>query len=106
MTDPTTSKLPLPGRFLRKKEVCEILSLSSTQLNGEIKNKRIESGTRLTANSNILVWLSDYIIDVVTGIVLTAGGFTNMVWSRHRQSSSLVSSMRWVSSKGLSLNSA
>jgi hypothetical protein len=65
MTVPTTSKPPLPGRFLRKSEVYAILSISPTQLNDEVKAKRIEPGTRLTANSNILVWLSDYIAEVV-----------------------------------------
>jgi predicted DNA-binding transcriptional regulator AlpA len=50
------SKPALPGRFLRKREVCEVTSLSPTQLQERIKKGEFEPGTRLTETSNILVW--------------------------------------------------
>jgi predicted DNA-binding transcriptional regulator AlpA len=56
MTVPSTSKPTLPGRFIRKSEVCAITSLSPTQLQEEVKNGRFEQPTRLTENSNIQVW--------------------------------------------------
>jgi hypothetical protein len=60
----TSTKLNLPGKFLRKREGCAILSLSPTQLQGEINAGRFEPGTRLTANSNILVWPEGYVLGV------------------------------------------
>jgi hypothetical protein len=53
-----------PKKFLRKREVCEILSLSPTQLQTEINAGRFEAGTRLTATSNILAWSSEYVFGV------------------------------------------
>lgn len=56
-----TSTKPPQGKFLRKKDVCAITSLSPQQLQEEIKQLRFEPGTRLTANSNILVWTDEYV---------------------------------------------
>jgi predicted DNA-binding transcriptional regulator AlpA len=52
----TPIKLSVPGKFLRKKEVCAITSLSPGQLNARIKSGEFIPPTRLTESSNILVW--------------------------------------------------
>jgi predicted DNA-binding transcriptional regulator AlpA len=56
MTTPSPPKLRWPGRFLRKGEVCKITSLSPGQLTEKIKNGEFVPPTRLTVNSNVLVW--------------------------------------------------
>jgi hypothetical protein len=55
------ASMTLPGRMVRKKEVCAITTLSPQQLDEEIKAGRFEPGTRLTEDSNILVWWSEYV---------------------------------------------
>jgi prophage regulatory protein len=56
MTAVPTTKPQLPGRFLRKHEVCAITSLSPTQLNVRIQSGEFIKPTRLSPSSNILVW--------------------------------------------------
>jgi predicted DNA-binding transcriptional regulator AlpA len=73
------TKVKLPGRFLRKKEVCEITSLSPTQLQDRIKKKEFEPGTRLTENSNILVWWEPTIVAWVERRLAARGSPTDRV---------------------------
>jgi predicted DNA-binding transcriptional regulator AlpA len=70
----TSTKPGLPGKFLRKKEVCAITSLSSTQLQEEVKAGRFEKPTRLTENSNILVWWEPNVLAWVERRLKARGG--------------------------------